>query len=134
MKWASYREPDHSFGQTMLTLRTAIGLTQTKLAGFVGVSRRAVGDWEAGTKYPSGAHLKRFIALAVDHRVFPSGREPQEVRALWQAAHQKVLLDEAWLNVLLLQVESPPALHQPQETNGSPHSCPSDGWAKSGLG
>src|SRR5688572_16477207 len=117
MKRVSYREPDHSFGQTMLTLRTSIGLTQAGLAGFVGVSRRAVGDWEAGSKYPSAAHLKRFIALAIEHQVFPSGREPLEVRALWQAANQKVLLDEAWLNGLLPQLEASPALQPSEEAS-----------------
>ena len=45
----SYRERDYTFGQSMLTLRTSIGLTQAGLAGLLGVSRRAVGEWEAGS-------------------------------------------------------------------------------------
>ncbi|HEX9616526.1 MAG TPA: helix-turn-helix domain-containing protein [Anaerolineales bacterium] len=48
MKGSSYRDRDYAFGQAMLTLRTRIGLTQAGLASFLGVSRRAVGDWEAG--------------------------------------------------------------------------------------
>src|SRR5262249_8102141 len=36
---------------------------------------------------------------------FAVGREEEEIRALWRAAHQKVLLDEPWLHELL----SPPA-------------------------
>src|SRR5215475_9261389 len=48
----SYSERDYSFGQAMLTLRTAIGLTQGALAHYLGVSRRAVGDWEAGSSSP----------------------------------------------------------------------------------
>lgn len=32
MKWYSYGERDHAFGQAMLTLRTSIGLTQAGLA------------------------------------------------------------------------------------------------------
>ena len=49
MKRFSYRERDYSFGQAMLTLRTTIGLTQAGLADLLGVSRRAVGEWEAFT-------------------------------------------------------------------------------------
>jgi len=30
-----------------------------------------------------------------------TGREEEEIRALWRAAHQKVLLDETWLSSLL---------------------------------
>ena len=101
MKPSSYRDRDYAFGQAMLTLRTAIGLTQTGLADYLGVSRRAVGDWEAGNSYPKVEHLKQFIALTVQHRVFPAGREAEEIRALWQVARQKVLLDEAWLAALL---------------------------------
>jgi transcriptional regulator with XRE-family HTH domain len=119
MKRALNREPDYSFGQTMLTLSTAIGLTQSGLAGLVGVSRRAVGDWEAGIKYPSAAHLKRFIVLAVEHQVFQSGHEAEEVKALWQAAHQKVLLDEVWLAGLLPHAEASPALQPFEEASGT---------------
>ena len=34
MKHISYRERDYAFGQMILTLRTAIGLTQTGLADY----------------------------------------------------------------------------------------------------
>ena len=39
--------------------------------------------------------------LGVELRVFAAGREAEEIRALWRAAHQKVLLDEQWLQGLL---------------------------------
>ena len=39
-----YHEHDSTFGQTMLKLRTSIGLTQAGLAALLGVSRRAVGE------------------------------------------------------------------------------------------
>src|SRR4051794_2876261 len=93
-------EPDFAFGQVMLTLRTAIGLTQVGLAEYLGVSRRAVGDWEAGNSYPKVGHLKEFITLAVQQQAFAAGREGEEIRALWRAAHQKVPLAEAWLAAL----------------------------------
>ncbi len=97
----SYSERDFAFGQTMLTVRTVINLTQSSLAQYLGVSRRAVGDWEAGNKYPKAANLKQFIALAIKHQAFEAGREAEEIRSLWQTARQKVRLDEVSLTELL---------------------------------
>src|SRR5947209_5012697 len=85
----------------MLTLRTNIGLTQAGLAERLRVSRRAVAEWEAGSSYPKTDHLKEFLTLCVQQQVFSAGREAEEIRALWKAAHQKVLLDELWLGGLL---------------------------------
>src|SRR5256714_11097594 len=103
MKPSSYGERDYAFGQAMLTLRTALGLTQAGLAQFLGVSRKAVGGWESGGSYPKAEHLKALLALAVQQGTFPAGREAEEMRAFWKAAHQKVLLDESWLAALLSQ-------------------------------
>src|SRR5947209_2581558 len=101
VKSYSYRERDYAFAQLMLTLRTTIGLTQAGLADRLGISRRAVAEWEAGLSYPKAERLKQLIELGVQLQVFPAGREAEEIRALWRAAHQKVLLDEAWLHDLL---------------------------------
>ena len=106
----SYRERDYAYGSAMLTLRTAIGLTQNGLANLLGVSRRAVGEWEAGSSYPKVEHLKELIALVVKTQTFPAGREAEEIRALWKAARQKVLLDESWLSSLL-EPSCSPHLH-----------------------
>src|SRR6266700_1082503 len=100
MKGSLYRERDYAFGQLMLTVRTRLGLTQTALAEMLGVRRRAVIDWEGGLTYPTVDHLKHFVGLAIERHAFPAWREAEEVRALWQAAHQKVLLDEVWLGGL----------------------------------
>jgi WD40 repeat protein/transcriptional regulator with XRE-family HTH domain len=96
-----YGERDYAFGKLILTLRTQIGLTQTGLAERLHVSRRAVTEWEAGSSYPTAEHLQGLIALGVQASAFPAGREAEEIHALWQAAHQKVLLDDAWLAALL---------------------------------
>src|SRR2546425_5568442 len=101
MKRFSYSERDYAFGQIMLTLRTTIGLTQAGLGDLLGVSRRAVAQWEAGSSYPTAERLKQLITLGVQQQAFPAGRQEEEIRALWKAAHQKVLLDEAWLAALL---------------------------------
>src|SRR5215469_15894658 len=85
----------------MLTLRMAIGLTQAGLAELLGVSRHAVAEWEAGSSYPKAERLTQLIELAVQQQAFAAGREEEEIRTLWQAARQKVLLDDAWLQDLL---------------------------------
>jgi WD40 repeat protein/transcriptional regulator with XRE-family HTH domain len=97
----TYRDQDYDFGQRILSVRSAIGLTQTGLAEYLGISRFAIGEWESGNKYPKPEHLKRLLELAVKQNVFPTGSEAEEVRALWKAARQKVLLDEDWLSLLL---------------------------------
>jgi WD40 repeat protein/transcriptional regulator with XRE-family HTH domain len=102
----SYRERDYAFGQAILTLRTGISLTQAELATHLGVSRRAVGEWEGGSTYPKAEHLKKLIALAVKQRAFARGSEISEIRALWKAAHQKEFLDEHWLSTLLEHARS----------------------------
>src|SRR6266446_8484988 len=109
MKRSTYAESDYAFGQVMLTLRTSIGLTQAGLAELLGVSRRAIGKWEAGGSYPKASHLKALLAFAVGQGAFPAGREEEEIRAFWHAAHQKVLLDERWLSELLVRPSPVPA-------------------------
>ncbi len=101
MKRSRYGEPDYAFGQLMLTLRTHMGLTQASLAKLLGISRRAVITWELGSNYPASEHLKELIVLGLRASAFPAGHEEEEIRAFWRAAHQKVLLDEPWLQGLL---------------------------------
>jgi transcriptional regulator with XRE-family HTH domain len=81
VKRTSYGERDYAFGQLMLTLRTSIGLTQAGLAGLLGVSRQALGEWETGSSYPKAEHLKQFIALGVQQQAFAASREAEESRA-----------------------------------------------------
>src|SRR5262249_11955156 len=99
----SYDHADYAFGQAMLTLRTTIGLTQARLAEYLGASRRAAVTWGSGSRFPSAQHLKKYIARAGQQQAFPAGRENDAIRALWRGAHQKMLLDEVWLAALLGQ-------------------------------
>jgi transcriptional regulator with XRE-family HTH domain len=115
----TYGERDYAFGQAILTLRTSMGLTQVELAHFLGLSRMAVQGWEAGSSYPKAEHFKRFIELGVKLRAFPAGREEEEIRALWRAAHQKVLLDEPWLSALLGQRPPPLTSVAPEPAEGT---------------
>ena len=43
-----YKERKYAVGQQLLTLRTRAKLTQTELAGLVGVNRRSLQNWESG--------------------------------------------------------------------------------------
>jgi WD40 repeat protein len=125
MKGSSYRERDYAFGQLMLTLRTKLELTQTELAEVLGVGRRAVIDWEGGLTYPTTDHLKQFVVLAIQRQAFHASREAEEIRALWQASHQKVLFDEMWLGRLLPDAGSAPASKQVEEiaVTAPPHDA-----------
>src|SRR5256886_4022089 len=107
MKRSSYGERDYAFGQAMLSLRTSLGLTQAGLAEQLGVSRHAVGEWEAGSSYPKAPHLQHLIVLCVQQHVFAPEREEEEIRDLWKTAHQRVLLDEAWLAAVLSTQTTP---------------------------
>jgi WD40 repeat protein/transcriptional regulator with XRE-family HTH domain len=138
----AYDERDYTFGQAMLTLRTEIGLTQAGLASTLGVSRRAVAEWEAGSSYPKTQHLKALIALGVKSQAFRVGHEAEEIQALWKVACQKVLLDERWLSALLEPSRSP-QLHivpQPVEEDtivGTGGGCgqmtPNDGQGQAAV-
>ena len=105
----SYREHDYSFGQTMLTLRKRLRLTQAGQADRLGVSRRAVGEWEGGLNYPKAEHLQHLIELCVKQHIFTPEREEEEIRVLWKTAHQRMFLDEAWLAAALTRQPAAPA-------------------------
>jgi transcriptional regulator with XRE-family HTH domain len=115
----SYRERDYEYGEAMLKLRTAIGLTQGGLGKLLGVSWRAVAEWEAGSSYPKVERFKALIELAIQHQAFSAGSEAEEIRRLWKVARQKVLLDEDWLCALLSPQSSP----QEQEALGIVPTC-----------
>jgi transcriptional regulator with XRE-family HTH domain len=117
-----YSKRDHAYGLAMQELRNKIGLTQGRLADRLGVSRRAVAEWEAGNSYPKIERLKELIALALQQQAFTVGHEAEEIRVLWKVSRQKALLDEDWLSTLL---------HQ--HSTSHPHVEPPHGAAATGL-
>src|SRR6266700_8123795 len=120
----SYREHEYAFGQAMLKLPTSIGLTKAGLAHLLGVSPRAVGEWEAGSNYPKAEHLQHLLELCVQQHVFAPEREEEEIRALWETAHQRVFLDERWLSNLLRFQQPPPQAQQSEEqTHADEHAA-----------
>src|SRR6266513_696806 len=88
------------------------------------MSTGAVAGWEAGSSYPKAEHLKELITLGVRASAFAAGREEEEIRALWKAAHQKVLLDEAWLRDLLAPPESIQLFPQARPPGAQPGAEP----------
>src|SRR5947209_5559269 len=123
VKRYSYRERDYAFGQLILTLRMQIGLTQEGLAKLLHINRRAVAGWEAGSSYPKAEHLKELITLGVRASAFADGREEEEIRALWKAAHQKVLLDESWSPTASPSSPRPRPPHSPPRWSSASRSC-----------
>jgi WD40 repeat protein/DNA-binding XRE family transcriptional regulator len=114
MRHSTYPERDYRFGQNILSLRTESQLTQSGLAKLLGVSRQAIVGWEAGMSHPSSQHLRHLIELFFQHHAFHSGQEDEEIRTLWQSAHQRVPLDETWLMRLLEKQLGLPATSMPQ--------------------
>ena len=100
---------DVTFADQFVTLRTALGLTQTALAELLGVTDRAIQRWEAGTRSPKADSLKLFLALCIQHHAFQKGHEVEQARTLWKAAHLKVLFDEHWVRSLLIEQTPPDA-------------------------
>ena len=113
---------DSPFANQFVTLRTALGLTQSALAEQLGVTDRAIQRWEAGTRSPKADSLKLFLELCIQHHAFPVGHEVEQARILWKAAHLKVLFDEHWVRTLLDRQE--PQADVPAERNVAlmPHS------------
>ncbi len=119
MKGSSYGERDYTFGQAILTLRNACGVTQAGLAEFLGISRQSVVGWESGNSYPQVNHLKHFLTMCVQQQVFTAGHEAEEIRAFWKASHQKVLFDENWLAGVLSNLRSSAVPVMPSPINNT---------------
>ena len=54
---------DYAFGNKILELRTQIGLSQTELAGMLGVTNKAVSKWETGKSKPTTNVIRKLAAL-----------------------------------------------------------------------
>jgi len=101
-------EYNDSFALLVLTLRKQAGLTQVELATLVGVTEKAVRNWEAGTAFPPENRLKKLIGIYLGLGAFTPGQERAEAKTLWKqacqtASHRKAIFNEAWFTVLLTQ-------------------------------
>jgi transcriptional regulator with XRE-family HTH domain len=103
-----YTVKDYRFGLQLLTLRKKAGLTQGEMASQMGVSEKAIRNWEGGAGYPTEVHLQKLIETLLFHRAFTPEHERGEAQALWEQAYEsvsrpKVPFDEQWFATLLKQ-------------------------------
>lgn len=54
---------DYAFGNKILKMRTQLGLSQTELAGMLGVTNKAVSKWETGKSKPTTDVIRKLAAL-----------------------------------------------------------------------
>jgi transcriptional regulator with XRE-family HTH domain len=87
-------QPSSAFGERLMRLRMARGLTQTQLAELIGSSQRAISSYETIAEYPPTAVLIK-LAKALDvstdlllglkvPRKAPEPKEDPEMRRLWK--------------------------------------------------
>ena len=117
-----------SFRGLVLQLRGRTGLTQRELATRVGVSVSSIQGWEAGANYPGVASLKALIAAGLQAGGFTTGRETEEVAALWAAALRdasrfRTPFDGAWFERLVAGRHDRPARTSLRALLGSPVSA-----------
>ena len=118
-----YTAKNYAFGLLLLTLREKAGLTQTAVAGLIGVSEKAVYNWEAGSDYPTGMNLKKLVEMYLYRNVFTSGNEREEARAVWEqillhAPRRKAIFDEEWFTTVLNKREMEQS-HEQQVTKSN---------------
>src|SRR5437588_6197382 len=101
-----YKPRDFVFALRLLSLRKRTALTQEAVALHVGVTEKAIRNWEGGNNYPSEANLRKLIELYLDQDAFAAGQEQDEARTLWQQSHESAhrrstSFDELWFATLL---------------------------------
>ncbi len=103
-----YKLRDFDFAQQLVALRKRAGLTQEDVALRIGLSEKAIRNWEGGSNYPKELNLRKLIEMYLGKNVFASGREQEEARLLWEQLHERTPhhigpFDEPWFAALLTQ-------------------------------
>src|SRR5947209_7043292 len=110
-KKTDQHERENAFGRSCARLRKHMHLTQRELCRLLGLSEQALQQWERGGHSPTGEHLKRLLALGLQHHAFAPRQEHEEAQQLWLAAGQQQKDFEAfWMQVQLASASAPPAL------------------------
>ncbi|MBN9393016.1 MAG: NACHT domain-containing protein [Chloroflexi bacterium] len=81
-----YKARDYEFGILIQNLRLKAALTQTELAVLIGVSKKAVLNWEAGISYPHTRHLRTLLEVFVEKGSFTPNQEQSEAEHFWEKA------------------------------------------------
>ncbi len=110
-KKTDQHERENAFGRSCARLRKNMHLTQRELGRLLGLSEQALQQWERGVHFPTVEHLKRLLALGLQHHAFAPRQEHEEAQQLWLAAGQQQEDFEAfWMQVQLASASAPPAL------------------------
>src|SRR5213078_4138497 len=101
-----YKLRDFNFAQRLVVLRKRAHLTQKDIALRLGISKKAVRNWEGGSHYPSDANLRKLIEIYLYKDVFIPDHEQDEVHLLWEQLHECnpsriSSFDERWFLALL---------------------------------
>src|SRR6266700_3860623 len=115
-----YKLRDYRFSRWLVTLRKKVGLTQEEVAGVVGVSEKAVRNWESGMSYPTPVNLKKLVEIYLHRGAFLPGQEQAEAKALWEQAYEhsarsNEYFDGDWSTAVYKQQspDQPPSLPSP---------------------
>src|SRR2546421_5723073 len=114
-----YKLRDYDFAHLLLTLRKRSRLTQEDVALQIGISEKALRNWEGGSHYPSDAHLRKLITVYLHKHVFVSGSEHDEARLLWNQVHERTphrigSFDEPWFATLFQEWQAHSTSQAPQ--------------------
>ncbi len=75
------------------------------MASQVGVSEKAIRNWEGGIHYPTEDNLKKLMEICLLRKVVPSGQEQEEARTLWkllgESTSRQLTFDEGWFRHVL---------------------------------
>ena len=102
----NYRALDYESGSLIQSYRRKAKLTQHQLAELIGINKRSVLNWEAGSSYPQIHHLRQLITIFLERGCFNIREEQTEAQFLWEKAtgskkEIKEAFDPAWFNSLL---------------------------------
>lgn len=132
---AASQQEENPFGHASAKLRKRMGLTQRELSRLLGISERAVGQWERGKRSPTAQQLQRLLALALQRQAFAPAQEQEEAHHLWLTAGQSQTDFEAfWMQAQLAAASarsaSPALLVLKREVAPRAEQAPALSWPR----
>src|SRR5258706_8990867 len=120
-----YKLGDFAFAKRLLALRKRAGLTQDEVALMLGVTEKAIRNWEGGSNYPTEFNLRKLIELYLDKNVFSSGQELNEARTLWEQILERAnrrgsTFDELWFATVLKESHARRTTREDHQSHASP--------------